>query len=548
MSHKTPEPEKRKPVKSSQAGQRASAGKQPASTGRSGTAKRPANGPRPGPKASAVIRSGGGTGTAPAKIPLPSGRKISAGGSAESAQIRSKQKQVREEIPGRTVRHAGTPAKYSKITPVGRAEHMRATQRKRMIYSALTLAVVVLLFMAVAATAVLYISDYVAAKPNYTFVSSGTIEHSIGTTALIIRDEQTFQAGAEGNLVTLALEGSRVSKGQELAMIIPDGLENTVSSLNNVQQQIVELQRQLMNAGKGSGAEQIFTEADNEMLPIVNMIRTDSITDNMSNLMSYSSSLQVLMDSRDSAMQAVDFQDEQLSSLILEKETLENTLAAQAVTINSEIPGIVSFKLDGLEGELNSESMATITPEQYQSYVEQSKGSISTDLSIKQGEAALRICQNAEQYLMTIVSGCSVTDFPADASVDIRVPSEGVMIDDCKIVRSVQSTGGVLIIMQTSSQVERLLDLRTVDIEIIQKQTSGLRVPAAALVNTDYAGGYAEIFYNSSGYARKLTVQVLDHDREYAVIAPVEGFDLPNLSTIIITNPNTIKEGDKVEQ
>ena len=45
-----------------------------------------------------------------------------------------------------------------------------------------------------------------------------------------------------------------------------------------------------------------------------------------------------------------------------------------------------------------------------------------------------------------------------------------------------------------------------------------------------------------------LKVVVIDHDREYAIIAPVEGFDVPNLSTIIITNPSTINEGDKVEQ
>ncbi|MEI8200299.1 MAG: HlyD family efflux transporter periplasmic adaptor subunit [Eubacteriales bacterium] len=435
-----------------------------------------------------------------------------------------------------------------KISTLDRAEHIRATQRKRTIASALFLSVIVILIMVVTAAAILYVTDYVAAKPNYSFVTNGTIEHSIGATALIIRDEQTFSSAAQGSLVALALEGSRVCKNQELAMVIPDGLDSTSASLRNIQQQIVSRQRELMALGKGSGADTICLEADNEILPIVNMIRTDSLSDSLSNLMSYSSSVQVLMDKRDSDLQSIDFQDEQLSALIVSKSDLESTLAAQADTLRAVVPGIVSYKLDGFENTLNSAFVAAITPEQYADYVQKSKGILSNDLNIKKDEAALRICQNAEQYLVTLVAGCSVTDFPMDAVCNIRVPSEGIVITGCKVIRSVQSIGGVFVAFQTTNQVERLLDRRTAEIEIIQSSTPGLRVPASSLIDADYKTGFADILYNNSGSAGKLKVVVVDHDREYAIIAPVEGFDVPNLSTIIITNPNTISEGDKVEQ
>lgn len=435
-----------------------------------------------------------------------------------------------------------------KVTPLDRAEHMRATQRKRTITSALFLSVIVILIMVVTAAAILYVTDYAAAKPNYSFVSNGTIEHSIGATALIIRDETTFTSAAEGSLVALALEGSRVCKDQKLAMIIPAGLDSTSDSLRNIQQQIVEAQRNLMEKGKGSGADTICLEADNEILPIMNMIRADSLADSLSDLMSYSSSIQVLMDKRDSDLQSIDFLDEQLSALIVSKTDLENTLSAQADTLIAVIPGIVSYKLDGFESTLNSAFIASITQEQYADYVQKSKGILSNDLQIVKDEAALRICQNAEQYLVTLVANCSVTDFPMDSLCDIRVPSEGVVITDCKVVRSVQGTGGVFVAFQTTSQVERLLDRRTAEIEIIQSSTLGLRVPASSVIDADYKTGFADILYNKSGYARRLRVVVVDHDREYAIIAPVEGFDSPNLSTIIITNPSTISEGDKVEQ
>lgn len=437
---------------------------------------------------------------------------------------------------------------HAKIVSADRLDHMRNMHRKSTISRALSMTLVVMLFLVVAAAAVLYITDYVAAKPNCAFVSTGTIEHSIGTTALIVRDEQVFTSPTEGTLAALALEGSRVSKDQSLAMIIPEGLESTSASLNNAQQQIVELQRKLMSEGKGSGAQTICDEADSQILPIIKMIRSDNLSNSLSNLISYSSSIQVLMDTRDSALQNIDFQDEQLNSLIAGKKELENTLSAQAATLSAAIPGIVSYKLDGMESALNTSVITEMTPEQFYEYLDKSKGTISSDLAIKKDEAALRICQNAEQYLVTVVKGYSVTDFPVDASVNIRVPSEGVVIENCKIVRAVQSTGGVFIVMKTGSQVERLLDRRTVEIEIIRSSNTGLRVPTAALVNADYKMGYAEIIYNSSGYAAKLTVTVVDHDREYAIIAPVEATpNVPDTSTIIITNPDTIKVGDKIE-
>jgi len=499
---------------------------------------------------------------APPATKTPSGKRANTAGADRKKPAVKNQRKTSSPIKSNTApgRHSNEhriddysferpDARIQNISSPQHAAHIRANHRKRAMRGALFLGIIVILILVVTAAAILYVTDYVKAKPNYSFISMGTIEHSVGATALIVRDEQTFPSTSQGSLVALATEGSRVAKSQQLAMVIPAGLEDTSASLRNVQQQIVDLQRQLMVQGKGIGAQAIYSEADTSILPIIYLIRSDSILDNYTNLMSYSSSIQVLMDKRDSDLQAIDFQDEQLSALVASKNDLETTLAAQSVTLIAEIPGIVSYKLDGLENELNSTAVMSMFPDLCTKYISSSKASIPNDLNIKANEPALRICQNDTQYLATNVAGCSVTDFPVDGIKTIRVPSEGIVIKDCKVVRSVQSANGVFVVFQTTNQVERLLDRRTVEIEIVQSETDpGLRVPVSALIDADFNSGYAQILYNSSGYASKLTVTVIDHDREYAIIAPVQGFDLPNTSTIIITNPNTISAGDKVEQ
>jgi hypothetical protein len=115
------------------------------------------------------------------------------------------------------------------------------------------------------------------------------------------------------------------------------------------------------------------------------------------------------------------------------------------------------------------------------------------------------------------------------------------------VIRSAEAYNGVFVVFESPNQIERLLDRRTAEVEIVRSVTEGLKVPRTALIKPDYELGYARILINSSGYARSLSVIILDYDREYAIISPVADFDKPDTSTIVITNPNTLSEGEKVE-
>ncbi len=425
--------------------------------------------------------------------------------------------------------------------------HLQTMRRKRAISSALFTAVVVLLLAVVTASAILYVKDYVAAKPKFAFVTQGSVEHSVSAEILIVRKETVMNSGTAGSLVTLSTEGSRVSKTQRLAMVIPEGMEDTVVELSSVQRQIVEIERNLVAGGKGMGAIAVYNEASAEILPLIDMIRVDSFNSDLSNLTSYSSSLQVLMDNRDSRLQSIDFDDERLSALRTNKARLEQELAAESAILSAVEPGIVSFKLDGLETELTPDTLLTIATLECERYIKNAQRIIFGDLAISVNQPVLRICQNELQYFASVIPDMSVSDFPKDSVHTIRVPSEGIVIDDCQVIRSSETVGGVFVVFETPDQIERLLDRRTAEVEIVRSVTEGLRVPRTALIKPDYESGFAVILINSSGYARSLSVKILDYDREYAIISPSQGFDDPNTSTIVITNPNTLSEGEKVE-
>lgn len=425
--------------------------------------------------------------------------------------------------------------------------HLQKIRRKRSIAAAMFMTAVVLLLLAVTAAAILYVKDYVSAKPKFAFVTNGSVEHSVGTSVLVVRDEVVFVSNTEGELIALATEGSRVAKTQKIAMVIPEGMEDTILELNNVQQQIVEIERELVLQGKGSGAATIYAEASAEVLPIISMVRSDSLNGDMSNLTSYSSSIQVLMDNRDIQLQEIDFQDDRLSTLRSNEDYFEQQLSTNSITVQAETPGIVSYKLDNLEGILTPQALLNLVSIECEQYIDKSQSVIVSDLAVSKDEAILRISQNEVQYFACVIEGSMTQEFPLDSIHVIRVPSEGIVIEECKVIRSSQSEGGVYVVFQTANQVERLLDRRTVDVEIVQSRTDGLRIPITALIDPDYELGAAQILVNSSGYARSRTVAILDHDREYAIVGPVKGQEAIDTSTIVITNPNTIANGEKVE-
>ena len=66
------------------------------------------------------------------------------------------------------------------------------------------------------------------------------------------------------------------------------------------------------------------------------------------------------------------------------------------------------------------------------------------------------------------------------------------------------------------------------------------------MIVTEYSG-IASLYMNDQGFVEEVRVVILDNDREFAIIDQVGKSSVPNLDTVIITNPSTVKPGDKVD-
>jgi len=66
------------------------------------------------------------------------------------------------------------------------------------------------------------------------------------------------------------------------------------------------------------------------------------------------------------------------------------------------------------------------------------------------------------------------------------------------------------------------------------------------VIFTKYSG-IATLYTNNQGFVEPVRVILLDNDREFAIIDRAGTSKVPDLNTVIITNPKTVKPGDKVD-
>lgn len=547
---------------------------------------------------------------------------------------------------------------YKRKNPAQKSAESRA------IRNGILGAVVVAASLFVLAFVVHHLYDYIAEKPNFSFVTTGAVEHTIGAKALIVRDEDTINCEYSGELVTQITEGSRVAKDQELAIVVPDEMKSVVQDLRNVQSQISDVQQELILAGGVEEADVIYRNYNKNLSAIIDSVRFDAMDGNLSNMPSYSSSINVILDEREDEMGAIDFDDERLAVLRTDESTYEAQVEKYASRITAHRPGIVSFRLDGQEQALSYDTFLALSISDIKGFINNSSGAISSDLSVEEGTPVARIAQNESQYIAVFLSAndAASSDFAVGTYHDINVRTEGISIERCQVVRCENDAAGMLIVFETSRSVEALLDLRTVDIEIVITETNGMKVSVPSLVNaeyppkgnpsfcvylapgnnagpesfangsifnvtvipnavtdengnpveqqntavsgctvihteatadgglivafttpndysnlkkldrlytegykasfvdtstglgvstekmkvTDYAG-IASVYSNNQGFVEEIRVLVLDSDREFAIIDQIGKSSVPDLDTVIITNPLTVKPGDKVD-
>lgn len=466
---------------------------------------------------------------------------------AEQAKVNARREAIRRQNKPR----AQSPA--TSIDRLMRIERRKARSR------AVFMSILVLSIMLLMALMILIVMQKTKPRPQFLFIQNGELTHSTEGRALILRDDSVLTASADGMLKSIANEGTRVARGQKLALIIPKGLESKLDELKKCELDITDLQNDLMNQGKGAGARAIYNESGVALSAIVNLIRSDVLNGDLSSLPTYLASMNVIIDQRSGKLATVDFHDARLDQLLAQKASLEQSLGLSSGTLYSERPGVVSFHLDGYESQLNAAAVETLTISQYRDALKSLGTTVPVSGEVKSGQPVVRVTSGLKMFLAVYLKDIQAGSLDENRDYTLRVGADGTEIEGCRIIRTESDSDGILVVFSADRKIEWFADRRSFQAEVDLTTTKGMKIPRIALIDFDPQFRTADIMIVNGGYTHQIPIDIVDYDREYAIIAAQESSEesavsdgqtakpaqlKPTPSAVIVVNPESIAAGE----
>lgn len=425
------------------------------------------------------------------------------------------------------------------------AERLAQIEKRKARNRAFSLVILVLFIMVITVFAIIVVMRQAEPSPRFVFLQEGELERAVTVTGLIARDEQVFHAPTDGLLKPLAAEGSRAARGQKLALVIPDGRENELIQLQKCERDIIDLQNELMQQGKGAGARAIYDESAVSLASVINLIRNDLTQRELGNLSAYQTALSIILEQRTARMMSIDFNDARLDTLKQTKEALEASLGMDAATLICQKPGIISYKMDGLESEWTTTTLQSALVSDIQKQIENSQALLTVPDEIKKDQPVLRIASGLYQSFAFILPGNQTAAFPVDSLHEIKLIDDGVLVEHCQVVRIEKTQEDTLIVFRTDRRIEWLNDRRLIRAELTLERTQGLKVPYSALIDHDEENHQASLMIVVGGFTRICQIGVVDYNHESAIIEALESeVYQPQIATLLVVNPESIEAGE----
>lgn len=306
-----------------------------------------------------------------------------------------------------------------------------------------------------------------------TYVYSYTLNDSIQTDGLIIRQEQVL-SGGQGIVDVTRGEGEQVGINQTVALIYRDDqARQSQEQQEALRLEITQLQYALGQGEDVSSAAKLNDDILNAMVSL----RVASTQQDFSDLED-----QVLEVKGKVLRREYTYSDElttdSLSARLQELQTQYQTLINQsysAITqVTAPVSGTFSTLVDGYEGLINLESAMNLTPQALTDLMNQTPTGDST--------AVGKLISSNRWYFAAVVTqeegerleqaGTLTLRFAGDFTKEVSMTVEKVNQDD---------QGQAVVILSSDRYLEQTTLLRRETAELIFNSRTGLRVPKSAL-------------------------------------------------------------------
>lgn len=358
-------------------------------------------------------------------------------------------------------------------------------------------------------------------------IKQGEVTEKHSTKAVIIRDSYIIRTPHEGQRIYLFSDGQRVRKEAELIYIFAEQFKAQHDRYFLLSDEITNLKRGLTRNIISSGNDliKLRQQRDAYMLSMYesgnDIKRSALITELIKSV--NEGIIDNLYQKAESAADITQKEDE--------KKSIEQSLINSGSYIKAPESGIFTSNTDGYETQSSRDLIASINTQWINNITANPVG------PRKNSEDCGKLVISTYYYLAVIIDEQIKEKLDEKEYVRIIFPQIPEPFYAIKHQIRLDGDDTYILILRTDRYLERLINLRTVNIDILIQNVSGIKVPLTALKKHD--NDTADIFISRNGDIIKLGVNIEASDKRHAIISS----DELKMSDLLVQNPAKAREG-----
>ncbi len=389
--------------------------------------------------------------------------------------------------------------------------------------------IIALIFCICAIGAAVFAVRYVNAPVNSIPVELTTHEESISAKGFIVRDEKVYYARNTGTIYNHAIEGERVSKDSIISTVYSGVISgDTIKELGTIDRKITKAESLQYKASfKSSDSSSV----ENDISFYTNSIFAAARDKNVEQVAEYKDYINGLRKNGE-----IGYED-QISSLEAQKKAIEDRIGTNKDEIFTEISGIFTTYLDGLESVLNPERINDYTV----SYIENLMGERDTygnvSGSVKTGDPICKVVNNHLWYVILTVDADKLNDYKKGTNVKLRFKniSDAESTGTISYVSEPQTDNKAVVMIKCPEYMESAFAYRDADVDVILRSYTGYKVPVQAIRTND--GKYSVVAAaGNKQFSCECEILYSDTEENAAIIRSTETAQnkISKMDTIIV--------------
>ena len=431
---------------------------------------------------------------------------------------------------------------------------MAAKKRKSDIRGSISrfiiVALVLVFVLALAIWAIISLFTKSKEKTRYAFFNTGSIDETLTTDFLLLRDEQLILAENSGIFLPLAHEGERLGKGETYALILPESAAGLVDSYQKIKTEILE--RSLILSQADVNPNSRLSLSQELIQQAVSDLRTAVFSDDITGLALARKKLDTALRERSVLLKPESITDADLNNLLSQETALYQQLLETAPAegiLSTANPCWVSFTTFAATPLISEEDLSGLTLQQAQDLVQNIDLYEKTNKQsahVQQGQPIARCVNSMDYKLVALLPDYTLKTESEDFAISLD--EHQLLLDGISIVQKAAATDTALV-LQTRTAFGDLLDLQVIrQADLLVQRYSGIKVPLQSLYDYSETDHIARLLKISDGITKEVIVFVQAEDGTHAIIEGRAGdSEAPAENDLYVLNPWTGSPGSLLE-